>query len=154
MTSLFDATAPALDGPAAIFLDETGMEPYRADRGPRTEAVVRPYAIASRRKDGGTNLAVRLPQDVTEKAVELWGGTCDVLVNPVTLDLALVSGGSCSVSVSKNTTRGSVSISKLAETFKKARGDHRYYVYEGAWTMRADGGTAYAMRLAETREKL
>ena len=149
MTTLFDATAPA-----AIFLDETGMETYNARRGPRAEAVVRPYAIATKAKAGRTQLTIRLPEEVTRDALDLWGGTCDVLVNPVTLDLALVAGGGCSISVSKNTTRGSISISKLAETFKKARGEHRYFVYDGAWTMRADGGTAYAMRLADAGEKL
>lgn len=149
MNGIFDSACPE-----GIFLDETGMEHYESGRGSRTQAVMRPYAILTHRKDGADALAVRLPADVTAKAVELWGGTCDVLVNPVTLDLALVSGGGCSVSVSKNTTRASVSISRLAETFRRTRGEHRYYVYEGAWTMRSDGGIAYAMRLADAREKL
>lgn len=157
MTSLFDATAPALTEPESgfeFFMDETGFETYRADRGPRTEAVERPYAIASARKEGGVNLAIRLPTDVTAQALELWGGTCDVIFNPVTADLGLVSGGTVAVSVSKNTTRGSISISKLAETFRKARGEHRYYVYEGKWLTRHDGEPVYAMRLVETTERL
>ena len=157
MTSLFDANAPAVEKLAdgfEFFMDETGFEVYRADRGPRTESVERPYAIASHRKNGSDHLAIRLPADVTTQALDLWGGTCDVIFNPVTLDLGLVAGGSCSVSVSKNTTRGTVSIGKLTETFRKARGEHRYYVYEGRWLTRNDGGPVYALKLIETTEKL
>lgn len=157
MASLFDATAPALAEPAdgfEFFMDETGFETY-GRKGPRAQLVDRPYAIASADKDGRIQLVLNLTADATAKALDLWGGTCDVIFNPVTCDLGIVSGTACKLSAKgRKGGRGLVSISKLAQTFRKARGEHRYYVYDGRWLVRNDGEPVYAMKLAETAEKL
>lgn len=120
------------------------ITPTRISAGAKADE--KPYILITKSiKPDGANAFLSLGATASEEVRERLGETVGVLVNPVTLDIALTEGRVRKVSNAGNRRRGVVSVTFMRDRLRDRYGNHARYGYTGEWAQDASGAPVYAL---------